>query len=168
MAEKLPGQAVDVNDWNLKVLKLGYQDTDTPALFEVRVIDSNGQPLLKRYNGTGWEIIGGEALALLGTSGSALAYNSNPVWDTGNMGPGSGMDADTTDGVHLWKLEQVETVNSGSGTHTIDFPTTFVNPIPVVATNQPHYCKISTLSSSGVGFLKGAVTYNVYLVVCHE
>lgn len=51
-----------------------------------------------------------------GTAAGSMTFNGNTVWHAGNDGSGSGLDADTVDGVQAASLVQTSAVESGTFT----------------------------------------------------
>ena len=61
-------------------------------------------------------------------SQSGLRVNDAVVWNSGNDGSGSGLDADTLDGQHLTNLD-ARYINAGGDTMTGNFYTTHIYPL---------------------------------------
>lgn len=79
------------------------------------IIFANGQSI--RDNGGGGLIIDGVNTIYL--AAATVLANGNTVWDSGNDGAGSGLDADLLDGVHYQNiLERRHSGSSASGTAT--------------------------------------------------
>jgi len=66
---------------------------------------------IRRYAANGSTIEGQFIL-----TGTTITYNGNTIWHAGNDGAGSGLDADTIDGVDLTSLVQISrTLTAGAG-----------------------------------------------------
>lgn len=83
---------------------------------------------LVRYNSSGI----GEGILQIG--GSALAYNGHTVWHAGNDGSGSGLDADSVDGVQAAVLARTNATNYFTAEQQIQAN---------VATSPGHYLSLT-------------------------
>ena len=62
----------------------------------------------------------GTTVGTVDVSGTAFTHNTNTVWTSGNDGAGSGLDADTLDGVQGANYARLDIANTFAGTVTSD------------------------------------------------
>ena len=82
-------------------------------------------------------------------TGSSLTYNSNDIWHAGNDGSGSGLDADTLDGVQGSSFLRSDTSDSMSGTLTV----ISALDAPIVTQSTDPTTGITFTDSGGTGYL---------------
>lgn len=91
--------------------RVGYLSLQDAAGREVAYIGNQGMANSETLysNATGHNFLGG------GVSGTAFFRAGNRVWDVGNDGSGSGLDADLLDGLHAGQFWQPSNDGAGSG-----------------------------------------------------
>lgn len=173
MAGKTFSSTVTINGTN-SGLELGASAANTPIIdfhSGAAVVDYDSRIIASGGSG----VSGGGSLNFLA---AALQHNGNTIWTAGNDGSGSGLDADTVDGIQGAALVQTSrTITAGSGltgggdlsanrTLAVSFGTTAGT---VAAGNDPRFAAqvptsrqvIAGTGLTGGGDLSADRTFNV-------